>query len=90
VTVAALAERDGLPLHDLDVATEGVVGKRPDGRFGFVRVSQVVDVVVDAGREGDARAVVERAEETCLVSVSLNVPVDLEVRVRAVPLPLGA
>jgi peroxiredoxin-like protein len=90
VTVAALAEREGLPLHDLDVAAEGVVGKRPDGRFGFVRVSQVVDVVVDAGREGDARAVVERAEETCLVSVSLNVPVDLEVRVRAVPLPLGA
>jgi organic hydroperoxide reductase OsmC/OhrA len=90
VTIAALAEREGLPLHDLDVAAAGLVGKRPDGRFGFVRVDQVVDVVVDGGREAAARAVVERAEQTCLVSVSLNIPVETDVRVHVAALTVSA
>ena len=40
VTIAALAEHDRLPLRALDVHAEGVVGRREDGRFGFVRIEQ--------------------------------------------------
>lgn len=92
VTIAALAERKGVPLHDLDVAAEGVVGRRPDGAFGFVRVRQVVRLVTDPGHEQAAGQVVERAEQTCLVSVSLALPVETEVqvRVRGTEVPLGA
>jgi peroxiredoxin-like protein len=82
VTIAALAERQDVPLHDLDVVAEGVVGRRPDGAFGFVRVHQVVHLVTEAGHEQAAREVVERAEQTCLVSVSLALPVETEVQVR--------
>ena len=38
VTVAALAEHERLPLRELDVRAEGVVGRRDDGRFGFLRI----------------------------------------------------
>lgn len=81
VTVAALAEREGLPLRGLDVHAEGVVGRRDDGHFGFLRIEQSVEVRTDAGFEEAARALVDRAEETCLVAVSLALPVETSVGV---------
>jgi peroxiredoxin-like protein len=84
VTVAALAERAELPLHDLSVRADGVVGRRADGRFGFLRIEQAVVVETDRGREDEARALVARADEGCLVSVSLDLPVETTVDVRAV------
>ena len=68
VTIAALAEHEQLPLRRLDVRAEGVVGRRADGRFGFVRIEQDVALETDAGREAEARALVERAEAGCLVA----------------------
>jgi hypothetical protein len=42
VTLAGLADHEGLTLHGLSVGAEGVVGRRPDGQFGFVRTERTV------------------------------------------------
>jgi organic hydroperoxide reductase OsmC/OhrA len=83
VTITALAEREQLPLGDLSVKADGVVGRRPGGHFGCVRIEQKVDLTTDAGYEDAARALVAKAEEGCLVTVSLDVPVQTTVRVGA-------
>ena len=82
VTIAALAERDSLTLHGLSVTAEGLVGRRPDGRFGFVRIDQTAVVDVDAADEIAAARLVAKAEGMCLVTVSLDLPVDTHVEIR--------
>jgi organic hydroperoxide reductase OsmC/OhrA len=89
VTIVALAEHERLPLRALDVQAEGVVGRREDGRFGFVRIEQRVSLETDDGHEDDARALVAKAEAGCLVSVSLDVPVETAVEIR-VPLAVAS
>jgi organic hydroperoxide reductase OsmC/OhrA len=83
VTIAALAEQEQVPLLNLDVRAEAVVGRRPDGRFGFIAIEQTVTIEVDAVHEDHARAVVAKAEGTCLVAVSVDLPVTTTVDVRA-------
>jgi organic hydroperoxide reductase OsmC/OhrA len=83
VTLLAVAERRGVPLLDLDVSASGSVGQRPDGQFGFTEIELDVDVVTDAGFEEEARLAGEAAERGCLVAISLDVPVRLELGVRA-------
>ena len=83
VTIAALAEREQLPLHRLSVKADGVVGRRPDGKFGFVRIDQTVEMTTDADHEDAARALIAKAEDGCLVTVSLDLPVQTTVNVRA-------
>lgn len=82
VTIAALADGQQLPLRNLDVRAEGVVGRRPDGRFGFVKIEQAVDLETDTEHEDAARALIAKAEEGCLVSVSLALPIETTVHVR--------
>jgi peroxiredoxin-like protein len=82
VTLAALAERAGITLHDLSVSADGVVGRRPDGQFGFVRIEQTVTVDVDAADESAVAALVAEADESCLISVSLDLPVEAHVEIR--------
>jgi organic hydroperoxide reductase OsmC/OhrA len=86
VTIAALAEHEQVPLRGLSVQAEGVVGRRPDGRFGFVGIEQTVELTTDPGYEGTARAVVAKAEDSCLVTVSLDLPVDTAVEIHT-PVP---
>jgi peroxiredoxin-like protein len=83
VTITGLVERSAFPLHSLEVSAEGVVGARDDGKFGFTAINQTVELETDPGRENEARAVVERAEDDCLVSVSLALPVQTVVNIRA-------
>lgn len=86
VTIAALAERAQLPLHSLSVGAEGVVGHRPDGRFGFTAIEQLVTAETDDEHADALRSVIARAEETCLVTVSLDLPVQTNVEInRRVP-----
>jgi organic hydroperoxide reductase OsmC/OhrA len=82
VTIVALAEHQRLPLRDLDVHAEGVVGRRDDGRFGFLRIEQHVTLETDQGHDEAARALVAEAEAGCLVGVSLDLPVETTVDVR--------
>jgi organic hydroperoxide reductase OsmC/OhrA len=88
VTIASLAEHARLPLLGLAVRAEGVAGRRTDGRFGFVRIEQTVELSTETAWAEAARELVARAEESCLVSVSLDLPVETTVEVRAI-LPGG-
>jgi organic hydroperoxide reductase OsmC/OhrA len=82
VTIVALAERQDLPLHGLSVTAEGFVGRRPDGRFGFVRIEQTVTVDTEPEHEATVRELVANAHDGCLVTVSLDLPVDTTVELR--------
>jgi organic hydroperoxide reductase OsmC/OhrA len=81
VTITGLAERAGVLLRALEVVGDGVVGKREDGHFGFVRVDQRVRLETDPGFEGRAREIVDEAEAGCLVAVSLDLPLHTEIDV---------
>lgn len=83
VTITGLAQREQLPLRALSLQAEGVVGRRADGAFGFVRIEQTVEIETDAGHEAAARALVARAEDGCLVTASLDLPAQTAVQVRA-------
>jgi len=83
VTITGLAEREGLPLRSLAVDAVGTVGRRDDGNFGFVRLEQHVAIATDRGEEERARTLVEKAEASCLVRVSLDVDVETSVDVSA-------
>jgi organic hydroperoxide reductase OsmC/OhrA len=79
VTIAALAEHEQLALHDLSVSAEGIVVRRPDGRFGFVRIEQTVRIDVDAADQQAALMAAAKAEEQCLVTASLDLPVETRI-----------
>jgi organic hydroperoxide reductase OsmC/OhrA len=82
VTFTGLAERDGLAYAGLKVDGTGVCGKRDDGRFGFTRLELHLELETDPADEARARALAEKAEDTCLVSASLDLPVDTVVAVK--------
>ncbi len=81
VTITGLAERGGVPLRSLEVDGDGVVGKRDDGHFGFVRIEQRVRLETDPGFEDRAETLVRQADAGCLVAVSLALPVHTEVEI---------
>jgi organic hydroperoxide reductase OsmC/OhrA len=84
VTFAGLADRAELSYWQLEVAGDGVVGAREDGRFGFTRLALRLAVEVDPADAELARRVAEGADAGCLVSVSLDLPVETEIEVRPV------
>jgi organic hydroperoxide reductase OsmC/OhrA len=87
VTFTGLAERQGLAVEKLTVGGDGVAGRRTDGAFGFTRLGLRLEVEVDGADRDLARELADRAEGTCLVSASLDLPVETMIEVRA---PLGA
>ena len=81
VTFTGLAARAGLAYSSLKVDADGVAGMRTDGRFGFTRLLLRLEVETDAADEAQARTLAEKAEETCLVSASLDLPVETVIQV---------
>lgn len=79
VTFTGLAARAGVAYSGLTVEADGVAGMREDGRFGFTRL--VLRLLVVGDEDGKLRQLAERAEESCLVSASLALPVDVEIDV---------
>jgi organic hydroperoxide reductase OsmC/OhrA len=80
VTFTGIAGRAGLEYDDLVVGADGVCGRRPDGRFGFTRLLLRLELdLADEGDEERARELAERAEDTCLVAASLDVPIDTDI-----------
>ena len=77
VTFTGLAQRAGLDYSALEVDGDGTVGTRDDGRFGFTHLLLRLRVETDAVEQ--ARELADRAEETCLVSASLDLPIELQV-----------
>ena len=85
ITLQGIAGQRGLPLHSLKVSGNGTVGTREDGRFGFSRMTTLVEIETEPGYEEQARQIAREAEETCLVAVSLALPIETTVEVRTAP-----
>jgi len=79
VTFTGLAAREGLSCTKLKVDADGVAGSRDDGRFGFTRL--LLRLQVETHEAEEARRLAKQAEETCLVSASLDLPVETQIEV---------
>lgn len=84
LTLAAVAERMDAPLLDATVSATGHMSRRDDGRFGFtvIELDAVLETV--AGGEDAVAAAAAEAEDRCLVSRALEVPVHVAVQVKPV------
>jgi organic hydroperoxide reductase OsmC/OhrA len=82
VTFTGLAARAGLAYSGLKVDADGVAGVRSDERFGFTRLLLALQVETGEADEAQARELAEKAEATCLVSASLDLPVETVIEVR--------
>jgi organic hydroperoxide reductase OsmC/OhrA len=87
VTLPGLAARAGLPYMSLRVDGDGVAGLRDDGRFGFRRLLLRLEIEVDPADEMRARDLAAKAEATCLVSASLDLPVETLIEVTSQSTP---
>ena len=87
VTFTGLAARAGLTYTNLTVDADGIAGQRSDGRFGFTRLLLRLEIETDPADADNARQLADKAEQTCLVSASLDLPVEtvVEVRQRSTP-----
>jgi organic hydroperoxide reductase OsmC/OhrA len=81
VTFTGLAARAGFAYTGLRVDADGVAGRRADGRFGFTRLLLRLELETDPADETQARELAEKAEATCLVSASLDLPVETVIEV---------
>lgn len=81
VTFTGLAERGGLSYTRLNVDADGIVGQRPDGRFGFTHLMLRLEIETDPSESERAHELAEQAEATCLVAASLDLPVETTVSV---------
>jgi peroxiredoxin-like protein len=81
VTFTGLAARAGLSYAKLKVDADGVAGTRTDGRFGFTRLVLRLEVETDPAEKERAHQLAEQAEASCLVSASLDLPVETEIEV---------
>ena len=82
VTFTGLAVRAGLAYSSLKVDADGVAGRRDDGRFGFTRILLRLELETEPEDDARARELAEEAERTCLVSASLDLPVEATIVVR--------
>ncbi len=82
VTFTGLAARAGLTYTSLKVDADGIAGKRSDGRFGFTRLLLRLEVETEPRDETQARALAEQADKTCLVSASLDLPIETVIEIR--------
>jgi organic hydroperoxide reductase OsmC/OhrA len=86
ITLTGIAERQGLHLHRLEVSAQGMTGMRPDNHYGFTRLELALELETDAGEEERAHELAEQAGRTCLVTASIDLPVELAIDVQAVAL----
>jgi organic hydroperoxide reductase OsmC/OhrA len=87
VTFTGLAEREGLSYSNLRVDATGICGRRDDGHFGFTRLLLQLTVETDPADAARARALAETAEQNCLISASLDVPVETVINTKPNPRP---
>jgi organic hydroperoxide reductase OsmC/OhrA len=83
LTLAGIAERRQIPLHDVAIRGVGHITRRADARFGFVVVELAVEITTEDGFEENARRAARAAETGCLIGNALRIPVEVELNVRA-------
>jgi organic hydroperoxide reductase OsmC/OhrA len=83
VTLLAVADRKSIELLDLTVDGTGHVERRQDGRFGFVAIELVANLAVEPEAVEAAQRAARFAKDACLVSLALDTPVHVDVRVEA-------
>ncbi len=90
VTFVAIAERVPVTFDVLRVDGVGHVERRTDGRVGFVSIELNVHAEVPARNVHDAEIASRRATELCIVSLALDVPLQVEVEIVPSPTPAVA
>jgi organic hydroperoxide reductase OsmC/OhrA len=82
LTLAAVAERREAPLLDATITATGHMTRRDDGRFGFIviEIDALLETIPGAERAVSSAAAI--AEERCLISQALDVPVHVAVQVK--------
>lgn len=90
LTLVAVAEHRGVPLHTLEVGATGHVEQASGGGFGFTVIELDVDLTTDPGREAEAEEVARLARRHCIVGRALEGPVHMRVETRALVLEATA
>jgi organic hydroperoxide reductase OsmC/OhrA len=85
VTLESIAEHRGVELREVEVTGVGHVTRRAEGRIGFVVIELGVDLTVAPGVVKEAERAARSAKQACLVGHALEIPVELELRVRTPP-----
>ena len=75
LTLAAVAERREAPLLDTTVTARGHVSRRADGGFGFLVIELEAVLETVPGAEDIVSRAAKAAEERCLITNALDVPV---------------
>jgi organic hydroperoxide reductase OsmC/OhrA len=83
LTLAAVAERRETPLLDATITATGHMSRRDDGRFGFTLIEITAKLETVAGAETAVRRAAYDAEERCLITHALEVPVHVAVEITA-------
>ncbi|MGZ4302528.1 MAG: OsmC family protein [Gaiellaceae bacterium] len=83
LTLAGVADRRQIPLHDVAIRGVGHITRRADARFGFVVVELAVEITTEEGFEDNARRAARAAESGCLIAQALRIPVEIELEVQA-------
>jgi organic hydroperoxide reductase OsmC/OhrA len=86
ITFVSLAAQRDLAVHRLAVEGVGHVTRRAEGRVGFVLIELRVELTVDAACIEEAERVARAAKQRCLIGHALEVPIELELDVRAADL----
>jgi organic hydroperoxide reductase OsmC/OhrA len=90
ITFEGVAAQRQLGFHRLAVEGVGHVTRRAEGRIGFVAIELRVQLTVDAASVEQAERVARAAKQRCLIGHALEVPIELELEVRAADLPQAA
>jgi organic hydroperoxide reductase OsmC/OhrA len=87
ITFEGVAAQRDLPVHGLSVEGIGHVTRRAEGRVGFVVIELRVQVTVEPDCAEQAERVARAAKQRCLIGHALEVPIELELDVRAAEVP---
>ena len=90
VTFVAIAERIPVTFDTLRVDGVGHVERRTDGRVGFVSIELNVHAEVPAKDVHEVEIASRRAKELCIVSLALDVPLQVEIEVAPSTAPVVA
>jgi organic hydroperoxide reductase OsmC/OhrA len=82
LTLEAIAVHRGIEFRSVDVRAIGHVTRRAEGRVGFVVIELAVDISVAPGYEHEAERAAQSAKKACLIAHALEIPVELELRIR--------